>query len=266
MDALIILQGLFLLNCRVGGGRCHIVIADTPPHVYTVGATPLPADRSYRVTLTGNVGATPFQSSGFPQNHLTIDSGVAIDESSARYVIDIPVPDRVLGASMLSVKQAALLNGTPANFLMSQPQNGSYLVQETLILEYRNGGNFSLNSTTSAFTSGSTVVANRAVLLLTSRPPDCCQHPDHSLNFNKMFKKNGMNPHFGLTHIGPSDYTVQPPEGGVSDYNLPPGYLAAPCSLDLSRFRTEKNKGKAINSQICLLTADPNGCPPVIAF
>jgi hypothetical protein len=209
MVSVIVLKGLFLLNCLASlGGICHVVIADTDPHVYLANGSAFPGDHDYSVTVAGTAGAAPFFN-GFEKGEFVLNSSVAVDESSAKFVISIPMPDHVYGASKLGVAQSAVLQAaSDAAFLKSAPSEGGYYtLSETLILVYTSTGPFALKSKSSLFTVNAVPFGNSDVLILSSAPPETMgcnvMIGNHTANFDKLLSlgSTSKHPSFQLTGL-----------------------------------------------------------------
>jgi hypothetical protein len=270
MVALIILKGLFLLNCQasLGGKVCHILIADTPPHAYTAGGASLPADLTYTVDIVGSANPMPFADASFAQNKLVLSSSVNINEMKASRMITVRMPDQILGAAKLSVKTNAVLNGTDQSYLKSVASgSGTYMIPEVLILEYNYGNAFQLTNKTSSFKASSSTIGKVSFMVLTSEPASCDAHPgDHTANFNLMMSIGGKSPTFQLTGISPDQVCSNGDDSSVATLSL--GQVIAPhCSIAgvSACLQASRAKDKKKTAKDKPFTVDPNGCGPLIA-
>jgi hypothetical protein len=245
MGALIILHGLFLLHCNAGTvvkgslqpQTCEILTADTPGHLYRVGANKLvelPFSLNLTVTLEPSSNKDP-DTSGLDSRMMVLDSSVVkvvnVMPHLATLKIIVPMPDNIYGANVLRVFREDLLHGTDSTALRSQAGSDNRIaLAESIVLSYNSGQAFSLQDGGIAVPgAGSAPVGKNQVLAFFAWPAmqgmSCTQTMNHA-PLNQLLQVNGQPPSFLLMGLGATGSLDDP---DVSAFKLPASILRPPC-------------------------------------
>jgi hypothetical protein len=257
MGALIILHGLFLLHCNtrptpVGSlvpQTCEVLAIQDSIHSYQAlgDGDPLPQsfpDVNYLNAwpmVSGVSGMRNPDQNGLAQRVLVLTQGLAnVVPNVATTRIVVPMPDDILGANIVWLNRADLLQRTPPNVVRTKTPftDGSIRVAQTIILRYRNAGPFTLADGAN-FTVFSKLIGSYNVLALFAWPArtttDCSVVLPHQPMNPLIDIGNGANPAIKMMGVQVVIGHPLDDDSEMASFNLPPGFLKPPCIKEPGR-------------------------------
>jgi hypothetical protein len=268
MGALIVLHGLFLLNCIKSQQVCYILVGQDPSHAYRVGlnamnVVPIPESSTMEVTLPSVNGKDP--DGDLDQRALVLDTkAVNVLRNKAVMMIKIPMPDRIFAANRVKPFREDILNHSDPAIVRNTDQSVMY--GESLLLEYTQGGAFNLRNNGTKVQS-SVAVGRWQVMAFYSWPATCGTHPDHSGGVNRLLETKAHKP---VTLNLRNPYApVVVDDAGAHTYGLRDSELVPPCihdtKLEAPKLADDK-KSYIAEAVVNIVTATETGCGPVIVL
>jgi hypothetical protein len=267
MGALIILHGLFLLDCSMKAQQCYILVAKADPHVYRVGLdftmVDIPFSNTMTISLPPVTGKNPDADSLDERTLVLESSAVNVLRGAAVMQITVPMPDYIYSANRVQPFREDILNNSDPTILRSQKQR--VMFGETLLLSYTKAGAFNLVNN-GAVVQSSQAVKNTQVMAFYSWPATCGSHPDHSGGLNRLLETKAHSPvNLMLMGIGAA---LAIDDAGAGGFGLTDSELRPPCihttELRGTPMPDKDRKGFVMEGVVHIFTATETGCGSVV--